>query len=481
MQGPKGDTGSTGAAGAAGSTGPQGLQGVKGDTGAAGAAGVAGSAATITIGSVTTGAAGSSVAITNSGTSQAAIFNFTIPRGDTGAAGAAGSGGSTFSGTTDAVTEGSLNLYFTDSRAINATNQRFTDVYVNLNQATDDLMAYSNANFLRSDTLSNTLNGYVAEADADLAGGYAKLGVVSGKILDSVIPSTIARTSDITAAIANVVNGAPASFDTLKEISDYIATDQSAGAALTTLIGTKLDSSIASSTYAPIVSPTFTGTVNGITKSMVGLGNVDNTTDALKPVSTATQTALDAKLSSTVAASMYATKASPVFTGTVDFSGATVTGITALPTQLNNSGKYLTTNGTAATWSDLNLTAYATKASPVFTGTVDFSGATVTGLTTTIADSSITSAKIADGSIVNNDINASAAIDKTKIAGTAVTLSDSATVTNTMLANNYVGINGQLVSLGAVTTIPVGAKTFYNNTGTLPTTGMVAGDIYVQY
>ena len=342
-------------------------------------------------------------------------------------------------------------------------------------------MAYSNANFLRSDTLSNTLNGYVAEADADLAGGYAKLGVVSGKILDSVIPSTIARTSDITAAIANVVNGAPASFDTLKEISDYIATDQSAGAALTTLIGTKLDSSIASSTYAPIVSPTFTGTVNGITKSMVGLGNVDNTTDALKPVSTATQTALDAKLSSTVAASTYATKASPVFTGTVDFSGATVTGITALPTQLNNSGKYLTTNGTAATWSDLNLTAYATKASPVFTGTVDFSGATVTGLTTTVADSSITSAKIADGSIVNNDINASAAIDKTKIAGTAVTLSDSATVTNTMLANNYVGINGQLVSLGAVTTIPVGAKTFYNNTGTLPTTGMVAGDIYVQY
>ena len=481
LQGPKGDTGSTGAAGAAGSTGPQGLQGVKGDTGAAGADGAAGAAATITIGSVTTGAAGSSVAITNSGTSQAAIFNFTIPRGDTGAAGAAGSGGSTFSGTTDAVTEGSLNLYFTDSRAINATNQRFTDVYVNLNQATDDLMAYSNANFLRSDTLSNTLNGYVAEADADLAGGYAKLGVVSGKILDSVIPSTIARTSDITAAIANVVNGAPASFDTLKEISDYIATDQSAGAALTTLIGTKLDSSIASSTYAPIVSPTFTGTVNGITKSMVGLGNVDNTTDALKPVSTATQTALDAKLSSTVAASTYATKASPVFTGTVDFSGATVTGITALPTQLNNSGKYLTTNGTAATWSDLNLTAYATKASPVFTGTVDFSGATVTGLTTTVADSSITSAKIADGSIVNNDINASAAIDKTKIAGTAVTLSDSATVTNTMLANNYVGINGQLVSLGAVTTIPVGAKTFYNNTGTLPTTGMVAGDIYVQY
>jgi len=41
---------------------------------------------------------------------------------------------------------------------------------------------------------------------------------------------------------------------------------------------------------------TFSSTVNGITKSMVGLSNVDNTTDAGKPVSTATQTALDLKL-----------------------------------------------------------------------------------------------------------------------------------------------------------------------------------------
>ena len=35
----------------------------------------------------------------------------------------------------------------------------------------------------------------------------------------------------------------------------------------------------AMSAYAPINDPTFTGTINGITKSMVGLGNVDNTTD----------------------------------------------------------------------------------------------------------------------------------------------------------------------------------------------------------
>jgi trimeric autotransporter adhesin len=46
---------------------------------------------------------------------------------------------------------------------------------------------------------------------------------------------------------------------------------------------------------ASLASPTFTGTVNGITKSMVGLANVDNTSDASKPISSATQTALNAK------------------------------------------------------------------------------------------------------------------------------------------------------------------------------------------
>ena len=58
---------------------------------------------------------------------------------------------------------------------------------------------------------------------------------------------------------------------------------------------------------APLASPTFTGTVSGVTKGMVGLGNVDNTNDANKPVSTATQNALNLK----------ANLASPTFTGTV--------------------------------------------------------------------------------------------------------------------------------------------------------------------
>ena len=42
-------------------------------------------------------------------------------------------------------------------------------------------------------------------------------------------------------------------------------------------------------------NPTFTGTVTGITQAMVGLGNVQNTSDADKPVSIAVSNALATK------------------------------------------------------------------------------------------------------------------------------------------------------------------------------------------
>lgn len=104
---------------------------------------------------------------------------------------------------------------------------------------------------------------------------------------------------------------------------------------------------------APLASPTFSGTVSGVTKTHVGLGNVDNTTDAAKPVSTATQTALDAK----------APLASPAFTGTP-------TGITKTHVGLANVDN---TTDAAKPVSTAQATAIALKApiaSPTFTGTV---------------------------------------------------------------------------------------------------------------
>jgi uncharacterized protein (TIGR02145 family) len=93
---------------------------------------------------------------------------------------------------------------------------------------------------------------------------------------------------------------------------------------------------------APINNPQFTGTVGGITKAMVGLGNVDNTSDEDKPVSSAAQTALAAIYSAaqdTLAAIYSATqtalaakapKNNPEFTGQVSGIDKTMVGLSSV-------------------------------------------------------------------------------------------------------------------------------------------------------
>ena len=65
------------------------------------------------------------------------------------------------------------------------------------------------------------------------------------------------------------------------------------------LLAPKLDSETAEDTYATIANlnahTTNKSNPHGVTKAQVGLGNVDNTSDLAKPVSTATQAALDGK------------------------------------------------------------------------------------------------------------------------------------------------------------------------------------------
>ena len=135
---------------------------------------------------------------------------------------------------------------------------------------------------------------------------------------------------------------------------------------------------------APLASPIFTGTVSGITKSMVGLGDVDNTTDLLKPVSDATTTALNLK----------ASKASPTFTGTLTTAGLTASGTTSLQTTTINgltatastSLQGTTINGLTVT-APTSLQATTINGTCVNTGTLSTYGvviSTTNGLTTPI-------------------------------------------------------------------------------------------------
>lgn len=86
MQGPPGPPGPKGDKG---DPGPQGEPGEQGKDGSPGAKGDPGAAATVSVGTVTTGEPGTDAIVTNSGTENAAVFDFTIPRGETGAGGGA--------------------------------------------------------------------------------------------------------------------------------------------------------------------------------------------------------------------------------------------------------------------------------------------------------------------------------------------------------------------------------------------------------
>jgi hypothetical protein len=191
-----------------------------------------------------------------------------------------------------------------------------------------------------SNTLTNPTTGYVAIGDVGVADGVASLDS-NGKIPDSEIPSTIARDTEIPSntdslsegtnnkyftderaqdavgnvvgtglsyndttgaisvdtstiatqsyvgtAVSNLVDAAPTTLNTLNELAAALGDDANYASTISTALGLK----------APLANPTFTGTVAGVTSTHVGLGNVDNTSDANKPVSTATQTALDLKL-----------------------------------------------------------------------------------------------------------------------------------------------------------------------------------------
>lgn len=85
--------------------------------------------------------------------------------------------------------------------------------------------------------------GYQLESEKGSAGGYAPLDS-SGLIGDSFIPASIARDSEVTAAVnaavAALVNAAPGTLDTLDELAAALGDDPNFVTTITTLIGTKV-------------------------------------------------------------------------------------------------------------------------------------------------------------------------------------------------------------------------------------------------
>lgn len=148
------------------------------------------------------------------------------------------------------------------------------------------------------------VNGITANTNvtARFESGEYALGLVVGRI-DNIIMPVI----DDFGTFSTYIGGQVLNLNTA--VQTEAKTRGDADNALTTSIATKANSAdvylktqtytqdevkalnaaqdVVTATKAPLNNPTFTGTVSGITKTMVGLDQVDNTSDVNKPISAA--------------------------------------------------------------------------------------------------------------------------------------------------------------------------------------------------
>jgi hypothetical protein len=255
--------------------------------------------------------------------------------------------------------------------------------------------------------------------------------------------------------------------NTLDDVGDVTITSVASGDILKWNGTAWVNDSALLAAKAPLASPTFTGTVSGISATMIGLGNVDNTADTAKPVSTTQQTALDLK----------ANLANPTFTGTVTIpAGASISGFATLANP--------TFTGTVTIPAGASISGFAPLADPTFTGNVTgitktmvgldnvdnttdlgkpISNATQTALdlkaplanatftgTITLPSNTVTSSMIMDGTIANVDINASAAIDYSKLS-----LSNSIATTDLVSGAARAGFNSTLRTVTSSNTLVI--------------------------
>ena len=191
-------------------------------------------------------------------------------------------------------------------------------------------------------TSSMILDGTITTGDV------ADLAVTTAKIADGSI--TTAKLGDDSVTTGKIVAGT------------IIDSDINAAAAIATSKISGLDTALG--LKAPLASPTFTGTVSGITKSMVDLGSVDNTADTAKPVSTAQATAIATAKSEAIA----------------DATAQVNAVIASAPAALNTLDELAAALGDDANFATSVTTSLGLKAplaSPTFTGTVTVAAAGV--------------------------------------------------------------------------------------------------------
>ena len=213
------------------------------------------------------------------------------------------------------------------------------------------------------------------------------LAVTEGKIADSAVTTVKIADNAITTGKISAGTIIDSDINSAAEI----ATSKISG--LDTALNAKLDSATAASTYAPIESPTFTGTVSGVTKGHVGLGDVDNTSDVNKPVSTAQASAIATAKSEAIA----------------DATSQVNAVIASAPAALDTLDELAAALGDDANFATTVTNSLATKAplaSPTFTGTV-----TVAADGIAFSDKTQTKAGVASLTTIATEVSSNTTLD----------------------------------------------------------------------
>ena len=172
----------------------------------------------------------------------------------------------------------------------------------------------------------SSFTGAVAELsfDTDLKTIRAHDGTTAGGIV-------LAKASDVTTAVANLVNSAPATLDTLNEIALALNSDNNFAATVVTQLGNKANT--ASLTTANVAEVTNLYFTNARVYSAV-TGNLAlkaNLTDKLNVFAATTSAELAGVISDETGTGLLVFNASPTFTGTINAAEINASGNVTSP------------------------------------------------------------------------------------------------------------------------------------------------------
>jgi hypothetical protein len=418
-----------------------------------------GSSGTVAVGTVTTGASGSAAEVTNSGTPSAAVFNFTIPKGDIGdvtpaataAKNAAEAAATAAQASSTAAQSSSTSASASATAALNSANQASASASTASTKAQEATTSANNASNSAQSVLAaaNTATTKAQEAATSASNALASANTASTKAQEAsaseVISTTKAQEAVVSATTAtNAATSASASAASALA-SKQVTTDNAALAiAQATISSAKATQAAASEAEALAQAGVATNQAAISTAQAVISSNQASiaTTQAAAAVVSAQSAATSASTATTQAgistaqattatnkaaeaatsASASASSAAAALTSQTSASGSATAANTSA-VNAANSASTATTQANTATAQAVTATTQATTATAQATAASSSAATASTQAATATAQATIatTQATAASASASNAALSATAAANAQTAAAASTT------------------------------------------------------------